>query len=282
MKKNLLPGYKLLFRFTIVFVATTIAGILLLSFAADRFNDELFKQLGITAKDADRNILYSALDGHFHYSGVKAANRFATGDRVKAVQELAVYAKQYTKSAAFKAEYEKLKDRKKPPEPVPAKTVEEIKAAERQRLEQQIKQQEINAKSENEKLRNSVQYALPRLQKELSELDNPDNKVIKQRTDQAQKSYEAGKKRYDEAMLKLEADYPSNPEYFIRKRLQEILAITADVDYNAELREDKTLKKFVNPDYEKKPAEWKLAFRAGKETTDAVRSQAEKWIKEIK
>jgi hypothetical protein len=280
--KKILFSSQLLFRFTIVFLATTIAGVLLISFTAAKFNEALFKQLGISAEDADRNILYSTLDGHFRYSGVKAASRFATGERVKAVQELAAYAKQYTRSAAFKAEYEKLRNRRKPPEPVPAKTVEEIKAEERERLERQIKQQEINAKSENEKIRNSVQYALPRLQKDLSELDNPDNRVIKLRTDQAQKSYQAGKKRYDDAMLKLEADYPSNPEHFIRKRLQEILAITADVDYNAELREEQTLKKFVNPDYEKKPAEWKLAFRAGKETTDAVRSQAEKWLREIK
>jgi len=34
--------------------------------------------------------------------------------------------------------------------------------------------------------------------------------------------------------------------------------------------------------YEKKSKEWKLAFRAGKETTDAIRTIAQKWLQEIK
>ena len=72
----------------------------------------------------------------------------------------------------------------------------------------------------------------------------------------------------------------------IKKRLEEILNITADVDYAAELKETewkgKKWKVFVNPAYEKKSKEWKLAFRAGKPVTDAVRAAAEKWLKEFK
>jgi hypothetical protein len=254
----------------------------LLSFSTAKFNEELFKQLGISTEQANRSILNSTLYGRLSYSGVKSLTNFSTGQRVKAVQQLAVYAKQYTRTPAFKAEYEKLRNRKKPAEPMPAKTVEAIKAEEKTRLERAIAQMEINKNSDNPKIRNAVPQALPRLQKELSELDNPDNRVIKLRADQAKASYELGMKRYHESLQKLEAEYPSNPDHFIRKRLQEVLAMTTDIDYEAELRQDKDLKKFVNAVYEKKPAEWKLAFRAGKETTNAVRSEAEKWIREIR
>ena len=68
----------------------------------------------------------------------------------------------------------------------------------------------------------------------------------------------------------------------LKKRLQEILDITADVDYAAELKDGYNGKKvFVNPAYEKKAAEWKLAYRAGKTTTDAVRAAAQQWLAEL-
>jgi hypothetical protein len=282
MKKAIFSTRKLIFRVLTLLTISLSAGFLLLSFSVAKFNEELFKQLGITGDQANRSILYSTLGGHLTYSGVKSLKNFATGDRVKMVQQLAAYSKQYTRTQAFKTEYEKLRNRRKPAEPLPMKTVEAIREEERVRLERGIKQQEINAKSDNPKIRNSVQYALPRMQKELSELNNPDNKVIKQRADQAKAAHERGIKSYNDALQKLEADYPANPDHFIRKRLQEILTMTADVDFDAELRQDKDLKKFVNPVYEKKPAEWKLAFRAGKEATNAVRAEAEKWIREIR
>ena len=65
-----------------------------------------------------------------------------------------------------------------------------------------------------------------------------------------------------------------------------MLSITADVDYAAELKDaewqGKKWKVFVNPAYERKSKEWKLAYRVGKPVTDAVRTAAEKWLKEIK
>ena len=89
-------------------------------------------------------------------------------------------------------------------------------------------------------------------------------------------------KLYAESLQKLETQYPENPTLLIKKRLQEILDITADVDFGAELKDQGKLKVFVNPVYEKKPAEWKLAFRAGKEVTDAVRAAAQEWLRELK
>ena len=83
-------------------------------------------------------------------------------------------------------------------------------------------------------------------------------------------------------MQNFEMKYPEDPQVLLKKRLQEMIDITAAVDYTAELKEGYQGKKlFVNPDYEKKPAEWKLAFRAGKPATDAVRSAAQEWLKKL-
>jgi hypothetical protein len=38
---------------------------------------------------------------------------------------------------------------------------------------------------------------------------------------------------------------------------------------------------FENPEYEKKPREWKMCFRAGRETIETARVYASNWLKEI-
>jgi hypothetical protein len=141
---------------------------------------------------------------------------------------------------------------------------------------------EANANSPNEKLRNSVPARIAAMQKELSELNNPDNRVIKARVDNANRSYEYGLKAHKDALAKLETQYPENPQLLIKKRLEELLAATSDIDYSAELKEQYGKKVFVNPAYQAKSEDWKLAYRAGKETTDVVRAIAQQWLQQIK
>jgi hypothetical protein len=38
---------------------------------------------------------------------------------------------------------------------------------------------------------------------------------------------------------------------------------------------------FANAEYENKPGEWKLAFRAGKEATETSRTFANDWLKSL-
>ena len=40
-------------------------------------------------------------------------------------------------------------------------------------------------------------------------------------------------------------------------------------------------RRFAREDYEAKPAEWKMCFRAGKEATEAARAFAREWIKSL-
>ena len=116
-------------------------------------------------------------------------------------------------------------------------------------------------------------------------MDDPDNKTIKKLLDDDRRAYESVLKQNETALKNFEQKYPDDPQLPNKRRLQEILNITADVDYTAELKETewngKKRKVFVNPAYEKKSKEWKLAFRAGKPVTDAVRTAAEKWLKEF-
>jgi len=89
-------------------------------------------------------------------------------------------------------------------------------------------------------------------------------------------------KYYQDLMQKYEARFPENPQLLIKARLQQMIDIISTVDYNAEISVGKKYSVFVNPEYEKKPKEWKLAFRTGKPATDALKAIAQKWIDEIK
>ena len=55
----------------------------------------------------------------------------------------------------------------------------------------------------------------------------------------------------------------------------------ADVAYDAQLVDKDKKKVFADAALEAKPAEWKMAFRAGKPATDAARAFAQKWLADL-
>ncbi|MET0243318.1 MAG: hypothetical protein ABW174_07615, partial [Flavitalea sp.] len=59
------------------------------------------------------------------------------------------------------------------------------------------------------------------------------------------------------------------------------LEVTSDIDFNAQLKEKNGKMIFVNPAYEGKSADWKRAFRSGREAVLAARSFAQEWLKEL-
>ncbi|HYF32960.1 MAG TPA: hypothetical protein VD993_17670 [Chitinophagaceae bacterium] len=254
----------------------------LLAMKARQLTDDIWKQLGLTQADANKNIVFSFRNGQFLYYGAKQAKNIVGGNRVAVVNELAAYAKKYSTSEEFRKEYLAFRAMRKPKEPMKLEdTPETIRAEEKERIENAIKMTEANANSPNEKIRNAVPHRLEALKKELAALDDPNNNTIKRRMDFVTRTNEQLKKQHEQAMQKYETEFPENPQLLIKRRLQQMLDITADVDYNAELKEAWGKKVFVNPAYEKKPAEWKLAYRSGKPATDAMRAFATKWLQEL-
>ena len=256
----------------------------IMAMKTNQMADDIWKQLGLAIPDAQLNINHSFVQGRLYYFGAKNARNVATGDRVTTVKQLVAYAQQYSASAEFKTAYKNYRTKMKPAQPqeLPAVTMEEIKAEEKLRLEQQLKTAEANLNSPNPKIKNGAPTAIENINKQLKALDDPNNLTLKRKFENANSMNDAIRKKYSEDVQKFETKYPEDPQVLLKKRLQEIIDITADVDYAAELKEGyKGKKVFVNPAYEKKPAEWKLAFRAGKPATDAVRTAAQDWLKKL-
>ena len=273
-------------RFKTFFAALAICFLcfFIVAMKTKQMADDIWKQLGLTLPDGQRNINNSFLQGRLYYFGAKNAKNVAIGDRVAVVNQLIAYAQKYYGSPEFKTAYQNSRAKMKPAEPeeLPVPTEEQVKAEEKKRLEQQLKVAEENLNSPNSKIKNGAPTAIENIKKQLKALDEPNNPTIKRKLENTNRMNEAIRKQYSSDIQKFEAKYPEDPQILLKKRLQEIIDITADVDYAAELKEGYQGKKiFVNPTYEKKPAEWKLAFRAGKPATDAVRAAAQEWLKKL-
>jgi len=287
MKTSLFKFFSIVLNFFLAVTAISLLCFFAVAVKTKKMTDDVWQQLGLTSPDAELNIKNSILQGSLYYYGAKNAKNIITGNRVAVVNELVAYSKKYSSSPEFKASYKKYRDQMKPKpyEYVPA-TAESIKAQEKQRLEMNLKTAEEGLNSTNPKIKNGAPLRIENIKKELAALDDPDNKTVKRFLDDEKRMYEGILKQNEEAMKNFEQKYPEDPQLLIKRRLEEILNITADVDYAAELKETewkgKKWKVFVNAAYERKPKEWKLAFRAGKPVTDAVRAAAEKWLKEFK
>jgi hypothetical protein len=287
MKTSLFKLFSIVLRSILAVTAISLLCFFAVAVRTKKMVDDVWQQLGLTLPDAELNIKNSILQGSLYYYGAKNAKNIIAGNRVAVVNELVAYAKKYSSSSEFKGSYKKYRDqmRPKPYEYVPA-TAESIKAREKQRLEMNLKTAEEGLNSTNPKIKNGAPLRIENIKKELAALDDPNNKTIKRLLDNEQHSYESIVKQNEEALKNFDQKYPEDPQLLIKRRLEEILDITADVDYAAELRETewkgKKWKTFVNPLYEKKSKDWKLAFRAGKPVTDAVRMAAEKWLKAFK
>jgi hypothetical protein len=67
----------------------------------------------------------------------------------------------------------------------------------------------------------------------------------------------------------------------VARRLQEFLAVSKDVDFDAKLVPSGRLMRFADPRYEEKPPVWKLCSRAGREVSAAARGAVQAWLKAL-
>jgi hypothetical protein len=75
---------------------------------------------------------------------------------------------------------------------------------------------------------------------------------------------------------------PKDPNVQLKKALKHFLAVTDGVDYGAGVSLQNGRKYFSNKDFEAKPAEWKLAYRAGREASEGARGYVRAWLAVLK
>jgi len=119
------------------------------------------------------------------------------------------------------------------------------------------------------------------LKDQKKDYENPDSEMLALMVTSENYMYENATTKYEQQLQQWQKDYPADHRKMVKDRLEAFLKLTADVDFNAALKEEYRVKKFVNPAYEKKPAEWKMAYRAGRPAVDAARTFAKAWLVEL-
>ena len=238
-------------------------------------------RLGISESKAVENIRQSFLEGYLYSYGASSAKNVALGDRASIAVDVLTYTKSYVNSPAFIKAYEEARKAATPVEPVPPRTKEQIQKEKIAELEKTIAEGEKSMKTLPKDLIEPFKEVQQMLNDQKKDYENPDSEMLALLVSSESYIYSSAKTRYEQEFEQWQKDYPSDHQTMIKARLEAFLQITADVDYNATLKEEYRVKKFVNPAYEKKPVEWKMAYRAGKPAVDAARTFAKAWLEEL-
>jgi len=264
-----------------VFIASLI-GLLLFSFTIIKINGEFFKELGMSKTEGDQKITGSILGGYLDQYGARNAKNIALGNRTAIVKDLLIYTKKFVTTPAFLKEYNTMRENDKP-KPTSVETPEQMRQSSIDAYKKAVSETEANVKKADPSIKKIFEEALVAAKAELKKAEDPNNKYLlnyKQNYPELLQSTEASNKQ---RLQDWEAKYPADQMVFVKRRLEEFLKETADIDFNAALVEKNGKKYFVNPTYEKqKGNRWKMAFRSGREVIIPAREFVQQWITEIK
>lgn len=249
---------------------------------------DVFSDLGVTKPQAEDFIYTSITNSNLNYPN--NVSKVPMGSRASIVQTLGMFVKSYVQTGIFKkiyAEWWKNQEPTKPDSP-------EQKAIERkQQLEDQKKQQ-VKALAEmknqmavikDQNVKKQMEQALIMQEKMQAQMNTLEYQKQMQDTYEmmAKMEVEEYKTKFAEYQEKYKIwQEQKNPKVLIKLDLEKFLAATESIDFEAKLKTDPYGKKvFTNAEYEGKDSNWKTAFRAGKPATEAARTFAQEWLKDL-
>jgi hypothetical protein len=237
--------------------------------------------LGISEGRAKEAVFDSFMADAVSIAGKPAAFlALAPPARVALVNFALTLARTFTETDDFKRRYADHREANGP-EPLPEEqSVDAIFAKQRQGFEDQVLEMRKLFDQITPEQRATLEAGWTDMRRQLDAMEKGDQRkaiegqLKQQRTDQM--------RARDAAMKDFEKVYPADPRALIAMRLRHFLDTTGDINYGAQLVDKDKLKVFADAALEAKPAEWKMAFRAGKPATDAARTFAQKWLADLK
>lgn len=281
MNKELLKEIRITLRCLSIVVLVFACAFLMLSFTTQKLADDFLKQLGITKPNADTKIVNSIIEGSLDQYGLRNAKNIALGNRAAVAKDLLQYVKGQVNTESFKKAYAETKQKNKPSLLV-TKTPEDFQKEQVESSKKSLAEVEANHKKADATLKPMFEKILVQAQKQLKDAQDPNSKT----NANYRRNYEQTAKFADDANKRMlaewEVKYPANHLLFVKKRMQQFLDETDDIDFNAVLETKNGKKIFVNRAYESKGNRWKMGFRAGKEVVETARAFIQNWMTEIK
>jgi hypothetical protein len=238
--------------------------------------------LGVNGATAKGEVVAALSSGYVNvYAATKAFKSAAPSARASMVTAAFAWARAYTESPAFKADYDRQRQADTPQPPKVKGTVDDELAAQRAERKKNLEDTKKNMAQMPANLRPQMEAALKEMEAQNAKMDSDPQMVSLQRQMiEAQRAED--KKAYDQRVLAHEKRFPADPRALIARRLQEFLTVSQDVDFAAKLVPAGSRMKFADRKYEEQRPEWKLCYRAGKDATAAARQAAQSWLATLK
>ena len=238
-------------------------------------------QLNLAPAAAKAGALESLASGSaYNEAAFKVFKSLPGPAREAVVRAGLAWIKSYVATAEFKAAYAERRDREKPETPAARPSADDEMKKMKAEMEKNIAEMRKNMAALDAQTKKDMEVAIQAMRDQMERMEkDPGQRDLMRQV--AEMSTADDKQHSEEELGKWEQRYPADPRVLIKKRIKDFLAASAGVDFAAKLlpRGDKMV--FANDEYEQKPAEWKLCFRAGKEATGAARAFAGTWLAEI-
>lgn len=255
-------------------VGTTVMAVMPLVLAAQSAPS----RLGLTERQAQDALLHSLEDGGL-YVGSSAAKAFVAlppSARAALIDAGFAWTKAYMNSSAFKTAYLHSRDEQKPTPPSFEGSVDD---------EVKRKQDEQTKSLANSRAALAALPADQRAQLEAvfkaSEAQMKDPQMIALMRQGVEMERTRAQQDYQTSLERWQKSLPADPNALVARRLRSFLDLSAGIDFDAKLQGSGTERTFVNEDYQSKPSDWKMCFRAGKDAVAAARADAASWLKEL-
>jgi len=262
--------------------------LLVLGFTTGKLVDDKLKSLlqqFKTDEDAAKtNIFYAVSGPSFYIPNVKVLKALAVGDRVSTIEAMGKNIKEYVTSKEFIAKYNQLREDRKPTPPEEPKYSAQLKKEQKESLTNSIAEMEKSKTQMAKDQQAMFDDIIKGLKDQLKEIDDPNSTMFSPEMDvYIKQGYDMQMDDYKNKVKEWEEEYPvNNPKPMIKKWINTFLEKSADVNFDAKTTKAKDGKiKFVDQQYEYKDSQWKLYYRAGKESLTAARTFAQNWIKEF-
>ncbi len=210
----------------------------------------------------------------------KAFKSAGPASRATLVTNAIAWAKTYTESAGFKAEYERQRQASRPSLPDVKGSVDDELATQSAERKKSVEEMKKSLAQFPPDMRKQMEAAVKEAEANNLKLDTDAQMVaIFRQGIEAQRASE--QEAYKGRLAAYEKRWPADSTVLVARRLQEFLDISKDVDFDAKLVPSGRLMRFADPRYEEKPPVWKLCYRAGREACSAARGAAQAWLKTI-
>jgi len=249
--------------------------------AAAQGQADVLTQLGVKPAGAREAVVEALATGSaYNDAAFKAFKALAPSARAAVVKAGLAWIKAYTATPEFKADYAKYREGQKPAPAEAVLSVDEFLKKQRQDMEKQAAEMRQAAAGMDAATKKAMEDGIKQMMAQIEAVEkNPDQRAQLKEMLDGQRA--EAKSRHEEAVAEWNKRTPADPKTLIADRIREFLETSADVDYAAKLVKSGSLMRFANEEYESKPAQWKLCFRAGKEAVDAARAFAQAWLAEL-